>query len=91
MSFDVDPDIGASSGDLTFTTALHANGSFTVDIDVTDDNGTPADARRRDERLVTVTVNVTDANDAPTVTPVNQSLPEDDGAQTVTAAQWSSA
>ncbi len=74
---------------VTFTPAADANGAATFVLTGTDTGGTPNGGD--DDDAITVTVNVTAVNDAPTVS-VESTLPtsdEDDGVTTWSLADWS--
>lgn len=63
--FDTLPAIDSATGDLTFTTAQHKNGTAFVVVRLTDDGvGSPAPNTNRSE-LQTLTISVTPVNDAP--------------------------
>ena len=83
------PTVDGTSGDLSYTTAAHSNGSATVSIYVQDDGGT-ANGGDDTSSTQTFTIAVTAVNDAPSFTKGgNENILEDAGAQTV--AGWATA
>jgi hypothetical protein len=62
--FDVQPSIDPDTGDLTFTTALNANGSATVTVSLSDDGGVARDGVDTSAEQ-TFTITVDPVNDAP--------------------------
>jgi large repetitive protein len=83
--FSVQPALDATTGELSFTPALNANGSTTVDVSLQDSGGTANGGA--DTATGSFTISITAVNDAPTLTPgSNPTVLEDVGA--VTLSGW---
>ena len=78
------PAVDGTSGDLTFETALDANGSADITIELMDDGGT-ANGGMDTSAPQMFTINVTAVNDPPLFTVgMDETVLEDAGAQSVT-------
>ncbi len=81
--FSVQPSINSTTGNLTYTPAINANGVANVSVILTDDGGT---TNGGDDTFTTqtFTITVTSVNDEPSfVTGIDQSVNEGASAQTV--------
>jgi gliding motility-associated-like protein len=84
--FSVQPAIDASTGELTYTPSLNANGTATVTVSLSD-NGLTVAPNVNTSTSQTFTITVNTVNDVPVFAKgADQSINEDEGPQTV--ASW---
>ncbi|MEZ5558244.1 MAG: PilC/PilY family type IV pilus protein [Pseudomonadales bacterium] len=87
--FSVQPQIDASTGDLTYTPAANAVGSTSVSVELTDDGGV-LNGGSNSSGTISFNISIGGVNDAPSfVAGSDQTVLEDSGAQTVVG--WASA
>jgi len=88
LTFAQAPSVNATTGTLTFRAADNTFGTATVNVTLTDDNGTPADTSDDLSTLVhTMTITVLNTDDAPTAVDDSlSSVNEDSGAVVISTS-----
>lgn len=86
--FTQEPSIDGTTGDLTYEVATDSNGSATFDVTLVD-NGSNVSPNSNTSSTVSITINVTAVNDAPTfMLAGNQTADEDPDPATVTVPNF---